>query len=81
MCMSEPVSREEHLKWCKEEALKVLAQPNKKLSDVLASLFHNFEKHKATKSHLKMGEIFFHMNNPAQLDTPGKMKRYINELE
>lgn len=79
----EPTSktRSEHLQWCKEEALKTISTPNKKLSNALMSIFHNFEEHEGTKNHPKLGEIFFHMNHPEQLDTLAKMKRYINELE
>lgn len=73
-------TRAEHLQWCKDEALKVLSKPRAKLSDALMSIFHNLEEHDGTKAHPKMGEIYFHMCHPEQLDTLAKMKKYLNEL-
>jgi len=76
-------TREEHLQWCKDQAFSFIGKD--KLSKCLESLFHNFELHPGTKNHPKIGEIFRLMSPPTathapQLDTPEKMRRYINEL-
>ena len=69
------MTRGEHLAWCKQRALEYCDRGD--LSDAFASMASDLGKHPETKNHsgIQLGMM---MVMAGQLDTPEKMRNFIN---
>ncbi len=71
------MTRSEHLQWCKDRALAYVDDKN--LNEAFASFSSDMSKHSETKNHmaLELGAMMFFGR---QLDTPEKMRKWINDF-
>jgi len=69
------MNRQEHLEWCKKRALEYVDMGD--ISQAHASMVSDLKKHPETEHHpaIKMGAMTMFSS---QLDTPEKMRKFIN---
>lgn len=72
------MNRAEHIAWCKERALYYCDQGD--LPNAFASLTSDLRKHPQTKDHAA-GELGAQMMVGGLLDTPAKMREFIEGLQ
>jgi hypothetical protein len=72
--MSEP-TREEHLEWCKKRALEYCDIGD--VNQAFASMGSDLRKHPETANHAGIG-LGMQLLFAGQLDTPEKMRKFIN---
>jgi predicted YcjX-like family ATPase len=74
------MTRDEHLKWCKQRALEYL-QPGQyfSLDDAMASMASDLGKHEETRrDHQSTIGLMFSLHSAGQLSTADKMREFIN---
>lgn len=69
------VTREEHLKWCKQRALEYVDRGD--LKNAYASMASDLDKHDGTRGHVAM-KLGMMMLMSGHLSTPDAMRRFIN---
>lgn len=73
------MTREEHLKWCKDRALEYL-EPGQyfNIDDAMASMASDLGKHEETRHHVNMTvPLMFQLRMAGQLNTAAEMRKFI----
>lgn len=69
-------TRKEHLQWCKDRALKYVEKGE--IKQALASMASDVMKHEETKHHEMTNSLGVMQLIGGHLDTPEKMRKWIN---
>lgn len=71
------MDRSQHLKWCKDRALKYCKKGD--ISDAYASMISDLNKHDETRGHAAI-ELGMMMMMAGQLATVSKREKFINDI-